>query len=596
MNEKSIEIRKGELFKYLFEEDWMNAATKQLRNNQNEVISQAKKFLQDERMKGEIGKIESQVPDQFSPSEVNVKHLNGWQKLDYEKGIIAAALSVCWALNQSPNPSNSKDRKIYVGLNDKLQQVVDELLPKIESISSPMATASFSPSSRTLSIYYLPSDWIPGDVPKIMEPLKTYMNLEPEDDLEDSVLHEMTHAYIRENTRKSIPIHDNSDLDQILNQGQQENLSNEPAAIDEAAAHAVSSVISSTKKYNAREYENKGEGLPRDHVHTAFKIFLDVAKQEENPYQAIGTIRDLAAKSIDKYFKLRDTQRYRIWEKISKVAANKIGSFERPETPLDHLKILAEEKIADFDAKKYEAIEEAARAFEKSERYSVNFLVGLGLVPIGQAMEYGEHVGDAVALFPTPGEESDPYIAVEGERVQIDIEDLEKGIKDLEKIPKRKKGQDTKEVEKDLRQIVSDYQENKKKFRKGETTAESEEKQLEEEEKTLIAMMTSYEATGPDYLTQQENNIAEHLLQIIDYRLQMLQKGKNFTQEMVSILQDTIQHIDQHGENDAVSGELKKLRDLSKKNLDVCKKGLKNLNEAEKILEKARKELHDYKG
>jgi hypothetical protein len=592
MNEKSLSFRQKDidfLQKFISEDEWSGKAIRQLENSREDVLGQAGNFLQDEKVKKEVDELESRIPDRFSPSEVNVRHLNGWQELEYGKGTTAVALSVSWAINLYPDPSRRdlEEIELYSNLDKNLKNAVNDILPLLESIAPKMSSASFKPSEKTLSIYYLPSDWIPEDFPLIMEPLKIYLNLDPDKDFEDSVLHEMTHAYIRENTRSSIPIHSGSSIQEMINPGQNEDYSNEPAAVDEAAAHAVSRVISSTKEYNAREYENKGKGLPRGHVHTAFNIFVDVAKQEEDPYKAIGVIRDLAAKSIDKHFKL--------WEKILGTAADKIEGFDRPETPLDHLKLLAEEEMADFDSAKYTAIEEAAEAFEKSERYSLNFLIGLGLIPPEKMMKYGEHVGDAGAFFPTSGVETDPSVEKEGKHVEIDIDDLEKGLTDLENIDSGKKDKELGEVVKDLSRILKDYRENREKFRKGEEKAEEEEKSLEKEERKLVAVMSSYKATGPEHISEWENSISDHLHELVEYRLQMLERGQEFTQEIVNVLEDAVEHIEKRHKEDEVTEELEKLERLCEKNLEICSEGLENLEKAENILENAEKRLNKIK-
>lgn len=137
--------------------------------------------------------------------------------------------------------------------------------------------ARFYPEYRSIVVNsFLDMGLGKGDMPKILEPIYTYMSKKPGDP-RAATLHEMTHLYIHEKSKFR-------------------KRNSEIAAINEAAGQSVSNVINSDKIPSSSYY--RGDLIDKEVMQAARQVFNEsTAGLDWN--EAVSRIREEAVRAID---------------------------------------------------------------------------------------------------------------------------------------------------------------------------------------------------------------------------------------------------------------------------------------------------------
>jgi hypothetical protein len=135
----------------------------------------------------------------------------------------------------------------------------------------------FFPVENYFALNHFHKENLPRDLPDFLVPARNFLGTNGSGNVQEVVVHEMTHAYIE-------------------NEAKFRRRTNTISSLDEAAAQAVSNVFDEDNVPSARYYE---ENIDQDVMQAARQVFLK-SIEDKDGQEAVSLIRRKAVEAVDK--------------------------------------------------------------------------------------------------------------------------------------------------------------------------------------------------------------------------------------------------------------------------------------------------------
>ena len=257
--------------------------------NEEELLSKAGGFYSDVRsgIKEELEEFESNIDASIGPPSVcmfaPIEMVNDeLAEEDYriesvtEEQFLTAMSMYMGYKHKEAMPDELAEMCFYF-INHE-DHWVQKILEYITDRSYQKYAGRFFPEYNSLAVnVFTSADLFAGDIPEFLVPVRRFMLISGED-ARSTIIHEMTHAYIR-------------------NKSSFRSYNRDIYSIDEAAAQSVTNVLNGGNVPSAEYYRDRS--VKQEIMQAARQVFLEaVENREEGP--AVSIIRVKAVEAIDK--------------------------------------------------------------------------------------------------------------------------------------------------------------------------------------------------------------------------------------------------------------------------------------------------------